>query len=114
MTRLVDIDASEWHSGKPVSISCKLPKRCGFEVQIIMKRPRKPPHSVKFIHDYPAEGQPQYRAGDVEALADSFARKLVINGYAESLEQPKKPKSGRGSAAAPRKKRIKSVIRKVR
>jgi hypothetical protein len=67
-----------------------------------MGKPHKARHSVQFIQDYPAEGEPQYRVGDVEALAEPFASKLVINGYAKSLEEPKKRKPGRG---APRAKR---------
>lgn len=68
-----------------------------------MGKPRKPRHSVKFLQNYPAEGAPQYRIGDVEALAEPFASKLVINGYAESLEEPKKKKVGRGKAVRAKK-----------
>jgi hypothetical protein len=73
------------------------------EVQIIMGKPHKARHSVQFLQDYPAEGAPQYRTGDVEALAEPFASKLVINGYAKSLEEPKKKKPGTG--AGPRAKK---------
>lgn len=51
-----------------------------------MRQARKPPLWVDFLRDYPPEGEPQYRAGDLEALPHVFALKLVRNGYGEIRE----------------------------
>ena len=62
-----------------------------------MGKPRKPPIWVDFTKDYPPDGEPQYRAGDLDAVPEKFALKLVRNGYAKIREVE--------GTAIPRKKR---------
>lgn len=68
-----------------------------------MGKPRKPPQWIEFLRDYPPEGEPQYRVGDVEELPEVFALRLISNGYGKLREVKggAKPRRKRGAGKKP-------------
>jgi hypothetical protein len=68
-----------------------------------MGKPRKPRQWIEFLTDYPAEGEPQYRAGDVELLNEVFALRLVSKKYGKIREAkgPGPPRRRRGVGKKP-------------